>query len=163
MNVLLARFQADEQGHETAQTVGNGRLSGRGPYGVGDQDRVGLEPVLAHQLGQGTSEARAAHLLLAFPEKLEVQADATRQRQPAGQQRGQRRTLVVGGAAAKEAVADHPGLEGRSTPAFAVGGLDIEVVVDGDGGELRDRISLPHTRGKPWVAMIRASTPASRR
>ena len=116
---------------------------GRDPDRVRDDHRIGRQRrapgggVARHGGGQAGREVGAADLFFQLPEELDVGAHAVLDRQPRAVERGQRRSLVVGRAAREPA--RRPGaaarvarqLERRRAPALAVGGLHVQVVVDG--------------------------------
>lgn len=139
MDVLVGAVQPDLALGEAPHPGAHGGCV-LGPHaGVGDDHRVGGEPVGA-LLDEG-AEVRRAGLLLALDQQLEVDGrSGTAGRGEVGADPEcveEHLALVVGGAPREEPVAAYDGLEGVGVPAvLAGGGLDVVVAVDQHGGGL---------------------------
>src|SRR4030095_2241602 len=79
-------------------------------------------------------------LLLELPEEVDVEGQPLLPGVPRAEEGRDRRTLVVGRAAASVLVALADEVEGRGVPVGTLGGLDVEVVVDGDRWVLRSAV-----------------------
>ena len=75
----------------------------------------------------------AADFLLQLPQKVDVKRHLRCTRGKCAEQRGESWTFVVGSAAANVAVAVGDQTERVGPPIVAVGGLDVQMVVDGYG------------------------------
>ncbi len=126
------------------------------PLGAVSRNRdVAGEPVA--QSLNGGFEMRAAAFLLALDEELEVDRRRAGDAVEGGghEDRGEHRSLVVGGAAGIEPVVAHFGLEGRALPAVqGIGRLHVVVAVDEDGR--RGGIDEPLTEDAGMAAGIDA-------
>ena len=89
------------------------------------------------------SKCGLADLLLELPEEADVGGNAVLPGVARAEERRDGGALVVGRAAREIAVALLHEVEGRGSPVVAIGGLDVEVVVDGDGGKLRAAVESP--------------------
>src|SRR6185295_14373750 len=79
-------------------------------------------------------EARRSDFFFELPQHAEIQRDACLARGADSPERSERRTFVVGGAAAEVTVAVSGEGEGIAVPRFGVAGrgLDVEMVINGE-------------------------------
>src|SRR5207247_1088686 len=92
---------------------------------------------LVAMLADGCLEVVTADLFFELPQKRDIDRCARFARRDGAEQRRQRGTLVVGSTATNVSVALDGELERVGAPVVAVGGLDVEVVVNGDGRPAR--------------------------
>src|SRR5207245_3643391 len=88
-------------------------------------------------------EVRAADLLVELPERMDVDRRSVPEGVAGTEERGHRRSLVVGRAAAEVTIPLFDELERWSLPVRRLRGLYIQVVVDGDRREARSAVEPP--------------------
>src|SRR5207249_5302857 len=100
--VLFPRLQHEAEALEASQRAGARRPGAGEPHGVGDEDGVGAQP--AARGADHLVEALRPDLLLELPQDAEVDGQTALAGGADPEERGERRPLVVGGAAAEAAV-----------------------------------------------------------